>query len=598
MSHRVYLYNITAPLEVSKANIMIMEWGYEVPLLLLPLLIDGGFISENIYNTHTDPENFGLYFNAVPGIENIKRFYNFIENHHSELIENLDDFLVAKNKLFDCLDTFKRPYFHVDAWDVFNMNDESHKSQAEHLLMEIERNNSIITKAIEADDVSLMDFSLFGIDVTLGFKDFKTLLNFANYNYGLAHIYKNEQNNDDEIYEENGLWGLKSPEGKVLIEPYFDEYYGYSDSNLAVVVKDGKFGYVDRSGNTVIPLIYEDAYDFEGKYAVIKQDGKFGLIGLNGQIKLPLIYEDVYSLLPYNKYYTAQLNGKYGVISAGGKIILPFNFDYRFEEQDGGDIYFVRENDPDIKSVYSSQFYFLGSFNLAFLEIIRNYHSKIDNYFIQQHQYYPKNTIIAADGKILIDGFDKFEKSFDYVVILQKDKKYALLKHNIGLILGFEFDLITEFAVPDEQISTHFNESHQAHLKYPYNYLKVIKDNLCGVYLITSSFEKWIIPVSYQDIKIFKDGYIGVKKENLWAILDKDMNAITAFEFEELVSLISYAGIAYGLKDENIYAITDEEITFAEKYRLQDYVDANEEYNYCYFNDAVQQKIQAYIDAN
>jgi len=64
-------------------DVMVMEWGYEVPLLLQPLLIDSGFVAGNIYNTHTDPENFGLYYNAENGIKNIKRFYNFIESNTS-----------------------------------------------------------------------------------------------------------------------------------------------------------------------------------------------------------------------------------------------------------------------------------------------------------------------------------------------------------------------------------------------------------------------------------------------------------------------------------------------------------------------------------
>lgn len=64
MSHRIYIYNVTAPEKVSQSNFMLTEWGYDVPLLLQPLLIANGFVSGNIYNTHTDPENYGLYYSA------------------------------------------------------------------------------------------------------------------------------------------------------------------------------------------------------------------------------------------------------------------------------------------------------------------------------------------------------------------------------------------------------------------------------------------------------------------------------------------------------------------------------------------------------
>lgn len=51
-----------------------MKWGYEMPLLLQPLLVDGGLIDGNNYNNHTEPDNAGLYYNARTGIENLKRF--------------------------------------------------------------------------------------------------------------------------------------------------------------------------------------------------------------------------------------------------------------------------------------------------------------------------------------------------------------------------------------------------------------------------------------------------------------------------------------------------------------------------------------------
>ena len=75
MSHRIYIYNIKTPEEVRQSNVMVTEWAYDVPLLLQPLLIANGFVSGNIYNTHTDPENYGIYYHAREGINNLKLFY-------------------------------------------------------------------------------------------------------------------------------------------------------------------------------------------------------------------------------------------------------------------------------------------------------------------------------------------------------------------------------------------------------------------------------------------------------------------------------------------------------------------------------------------
>ncbi|MDQ0641511.1 hypothetical protein QF042_005076 [Pedobacter sp. W3I1] len=42
MSHRTYLYNINTPSVAENSDKMMMEWGYEMPLMLQPLLISGG----------------------------------------------------------------------------------------------------------------------------------------------------------------------------------------------------------------------------------------------------------------------------------------------------------------------------------------------------------------------------------------------------------------------------------------------------------------------------------------------------------------------------------------------------------------------------
>lgn len=156
----------------------------------------------------------------------------------------------SNSPCFEFLDKLKQPYFHVDAWDVFNMSDEGHQQQADELLKGVATNNAVITRAIENDDVSLLDISLFNRESVLGFSDFKSLLNYPDYNYGLKHIFELEMDEDDQAYDEvehfekNGLWGLKDADGKVLVEPIYDKFYGFAGDDLAVILKDEKYGYI------------------------------------------------------------------------------------------------------------------------------------------------------------------------------------------------------------------------------------------------------------------------------------------------------------------------------------------------------------------
>ncbi len=62
---------------------------------------------------------------------------------------------------------------------------------------------------------------------------------------------------------------------------------------LAWVQKDGKWGYINKTGKVVIPLQYDDAYSFYEGLAVVKKDGKYGFINKTGNIIVPLQYDDV-----------------------------------------------------------------------------------------------------------------------------------------------------------------------------------------------------------------------------------------------------------------------------------------------------------------
>lgn len=57
--------------------------------------------------------------------------------------------------------------------------------------------------------------------------------------------------------------------------------------------RDGRYGYVDTTGNTVIPFVYQYAYPFEGDRAMVQQKGLYGYINLEGKIIIPIQYKSI-----------------------------------------------------------------------------------------------------------------------------------------------------------------------------------------------------------------------------------------------------------------------------------------------------------------
>ncbi|MDP1465688.1 WG repeat-containing protein, partial [Klebsiella pneumoniae] len=58
--------------------------------------------------------------------------------------------------------------------------------------------------------------------------------------------------------------------------------------------KDGKFGYLDRSGKTVIPFQFNEAkYFYKPGLAIVRQDKKYGLIDTLGNYVLADLYDKI-----------------------------------------------------------------------------------------------------------------------------------------------------------------------------------------------------------------------------------------------------------------------------------------------------------------
>ena len=59
---------------------------------------------------------------------------------------------------------------------------------------------------------------------------------------------------------------------------------------LAAVCKDGKWGFLDKNGQEVLPFAWDNARSFSEGVAAVERDGLWGYISLRGEIAVPLQY--------------------------------------------------------------------------------------------------------------------------------------------------------------------------------------------------------------------------------------------------------------------------------------------------------------------
>lgn len=95
----------------------------------------------------------------------------------------------------------------------------------------------------------------------------------------------------------NGKWGYIDMQGKTVIDFRFDDAFGFSD-DLARVVVSGKSGYINKEGEIVIAPKYDDCSEFHEGVAAAMLNNKYGFIGKNGE----WIIKPTYDAIDFGRY--------------------------------------------------------------------------------------------------------------------------------------------------------------------------------------------------------------------------------------------------------------------------------------------------------
>lgn len=128
--------------------------------------------------------------------------------------------------------------------------------------------------------------------------------------------------------EENYLCGYCEFEtGKVTIQPIY-ENANYFVHETAEVMKNGKWGTIDRTGRINLELVYERVIENHGQVCVVKKDGKVGLLSRTGRVMLPFEYQAIFG----GHYIHSGLvkvcrDGLWGIVSLRNELVIDIAYD-------------------------------------------------------------------------------------------------------------------------------------------------------------------------------------------------------------------------------------------------------------------------------
>ncbi|MBQ9093754.1 MAG: WG repeat-containing protein [Prevotella sp.] len=87
------------------------------------------------------------------------------------------------------------------------------------------------------------------------------------------------------------------------------------------------YGYIDKSGEFVIPQKYSSATDFNTVYGIacVMYEGHWGVIDRSGAEIVPFAYDKV--VVSDDGYVLAEKGGKCGIYASSGKLVYPIECD-------------------------------------------------------------------------------------------------------------------------------------------------------------------------------------------------------------------------------------------------------------------------------
>ena len=341
--------------------------------------------------------------------------------------------------------------------------------------------------------------------------------------------------------ERDGLFGFKREDGTVIVEPtykYVDQFHG----NWCLVFHDyGRCGLIDRNGNVVVPVEYEEVnYPTDGMIRV-RKNGLYGFLDTTGKVMVDCQYRTASG---YSEGLAVVIidfdsdNMGYGYIDKSGNMAIAATHEYAYPFSEGYAI--VKDYDrfgmidhsgrevltckyAELTYMVDGHFFAVDPitekaalFNNKFKQITGFDYDKVTAY---QGGYYTverggRVTFLDLKGKERCGFYDEVSGFFDGYSMVVRDGKYGIINERGKVILPIEYD----------------NSGYRS-MEYIFSEnVAMVEKN--GKYGFIDKRGKIVVPIIYESAQHCTEGLIPVQKQGLWGFVDKNGEVVCDFEFD------------------------------------------------------------------
>ena len=335
---------------------------------------------------------------------------------------------------------------------------------------------------------------------------------------------------DYAAVEVNKKWGFIDKSGNMVIPCKYDFKPMRFSEGLASISLNEREGFIDKTGRVVIPFSYDVTDDFKDGLAQVIINDKYGFIDKTGKMVIPCKY-DFASESFYEGLARVEIKEKLGFINKTGRKVIPLKYDSALDFKEGlarvelkGKLGFIdKTGRVVIPFIYDK----VGEFNEGLADVVHN----------------GKRGFIDKTGNIVVPykyevGPYKYKWEDDY----EDDFSEGLAKVKLNGKYGF-INIYGREIVPCKYSSAKaFSEGFAAVCQngkwgfidktgqqvVPCNYSSVESFYgglaivvLNGKYGFVDNTGREVIPCKFESAKNFCEGFAGVKINGKWGFIDK-----------------------------------------------------------------------------
>jgi hypothetical protein len=135
------------------------------------------------------------------------------------------------------------------------------------------------------------------------------------------------------LVKKAGKYGFVNKEGKILVPLIYDEASTMNEG-YAPVRKGTIWGFVDSTGKVLVEPQYADAASFREGLAAVKKEGKWGYINYTGKFIIEPRFENARSFCEGLAAVT-NAKGFWGYIDHQGQLVIPHSYDFADNFENG-----------------------------------------------------------------------------------------------------------------------------------------------------------------------------------------------------------------------------------------------------------------------